>query len=128
MKIKIHILLAVLLFFSASWANAQLRTKVSGIVTDAATNEALPFVNLIFVGKSVGTITDYNGKYEIISQWASDSIKVSFVGYEPQTIFVKTGETQKINFQLKSTSHDLETFEIVAKKTRYRNKDNISVE
>ena len=128
MKIKIHILLAVLLLFFSSWANAQARTKVSGIITDAKTNEPLPFVNLIFVGKSIGTITDYNGKYEIISQWASDSIKVSFVGYEPQTKFVKNGETQKLNFQLKSTSHDLETFEIVAKKTKYRNKNNISVE
>ena len=128
MKIKIHILLSVLLVFFTTWANAQDRTKVNGVITDAVTGETLPFVNLIFVGKNIGTITDYNGKYEIISQWASDSLQVSFIGYESQTVFVKKGINQKINFQLNSTSHDLETFEVVANKTKYRNKNNISVE
>ena len=74
---------------------SQDRTKVSGIVTDAATNETLPFVNLVFAGKNVGTITDYSGKYEVVTQWASDSIKVSFVGYQSQAKFVKIGGNSK---------------------------------
>ncbi|RLD26501.1 MAG: carboxypeptidase-like regulatory domain-containing protein [Bacteroidetes bacterium] len=128
MKNKIHIAFSILLVLMSLQVFSQDRTKVNGIITDAATNEALPFVNIVFNGKNVGTITDYNGKYEIITQWASDSIKVSFIGYKSQAKFVVIGETQKINFQLESTSLELETFEVVAKKTKYRNKNNISVE
>jgi len=120
------ILLGFILFGLATFA--QVKTRVSGIITDAATGETLPFVNLVFVGKNIGTITDYDGRYEITTQWASDSLKVSFIGYKSQTKHVKKGKNIRINFQLSTTSTDLETFEVVAKKTKYRNKNNISVE
>ena len=48
-KHRIPILLTLMLMCFNIWANAQIRTKVSGIIIDAATEEPLPFVNLIFV-------------------------------------------------------------------------------
>jgi len=128
MKNKIYVLLSFILILFSVPAEAQVKTKVVGFITDAETKEPLPFVNLVFVGKNIGTITDYNGRFELVSQWASDSLKVTFIGYKSKTKFVKTGENQKINFELEPTSTNLETVEIVAKKTKYRNKNNISVE
>jgi hypothetical protein len=124
---KGHTILFSLLLIAFT-ASSQVKTKVSGIVTDASTGETLPFVNLIFVGKNIGTITDYNGRFEIVSQWASDSIKASFIGYQSQTKYIKPGGSYKINFQLKSTSTNLESFDVIAKKTKYKNKNNISVD
>ena len=62
---------------------AQEKTKVKGVITDAISGEPLPFVNVAFVGKNVGTTTDFNGKYQIDTKWGSDKVSASFMGYEP---------------------------------------------
>ena len=41
------------------------KTAVSGKVTDAATGETLPFVNVVFVDTKSGTTTDLDGNYSI---------------------------------------------------------------
>ncbi|MDR9488092.1 DUF5686 family protein [Salibacter sp.] len=117
----------LLVSFSASMVRAQY-TSVSGTVTDAKTGEPLPFVNISFVNKNIGTTTDLNGYYEIKTQWASDKLRASFVGYKPQERMIQPGEKQEVNFELKQTAEQLKEVEIKAdKKKRYRNKDNPAV-
>jgi outer membrane receptor protein involved in Fe transport len=79
--------------FSA-WA----QTTVKGTVTDAATNEGLPGVAvLVKPGNTGGTITDFDGNYEI--RVPSDaSLQFSYVGYRTQVIAVNNQTA--INVQL----------------------------
>lgn len=56
--------------------------QIKGTVTDRNTGKPLPGVNIVVKGKNRGTITDLNGKYEILVDDAdSDILVYSFVGY-----------------------------------------------
>ena len=44
---------------------AQQAGNITGIVTDAATNEPLPGVNVILKGTYYGAATDINGNFKI---------------------------------------------------------------
>src|SRR5690625_5452980 len=64
---RFYKLLSVLLMltaFSATTVIAQSHT-VSGTVTDAATGEPLPGVNIMVVGSDVGTTTSPDGQYSL---------------------------------------------------------------
>ncbi len=126
-KPKWMVSLCFLLFLSLSQSYAQSLTKVKGKVIDANTKEVLPFVNIGFVGTTVGTTTDFDGYYEIESQWMSDQIVVSYVGYQSDTVKIELGKRQIIDFELKSASTQLGEIVIKAKKRRYRRRGNPAV-
>ena len=131
MNFKYYILINVVVlifFFNAKPVAAQKMTKVRGTVIDAKTKEPLPFVNIIFVGKNIGTITDYNGKYSIETQWASNKLKASFIGYESQYKNIIKEKNQVVNFQLEPNAITLDEAVVISKKKRYRNKNNPAVE
>jgi hypothetical protein len=102
-----------MLILFASCAFAQ-RTVVRGKVTDAATGAPMPYVNVTFKGTKSGTNTDLNGFYEIDTYYASDSLRASFIGYEPQMKAVKIDREQTINFALEMSSIQLEVAEVRA--------------
>jgi len=122
------LMLIQLMLIPALPVHAQQLTQVKGYVIDASTKEPLPFVNIVFEGKNIGATTDYNGQYSIATQWASNRITASFLGYRKQTKLVETGNRQIINFELTPDSLNLEEVEIVSKRKRYRNKNNPAVE
>ncbi len=76
-----NVLFVILLTLIAFQFFAQ-KTKVSGIVIDAANGDTLPFVNVYFVDTKIGTTTNLQGKFVLESYYASDTIAASFVGYE----------------------------------------------
>lgn len=55
--------------------------KITGMVTDASSNEPLPGVNVTVEGTTIGTVTDVNGKYSIEIPSANSTLVFSFVGY-----------------------------------------------
>ena len=72
---KFTLLFLVGILFSNLNSNAQTKlTRISGIVRDSLTNEPLSYVNVVFVGKNVGAVTDYKGQYNIATQWGSDKL------------------------------------------------------
>lgn len=93
-------------------AVAQL-THVSGRVTDALTNEGIPFANVAFKGTTKGTVTDINGYFILDTDSPSDSLSASYVGYIPVTLKIARGITQTANFLLKVSKYDLK--EVVIK-------------
>jgi hypothetical protein len=101
---------------------------VKGTVTDAETGEPLPFVNISFVGKDVGTTTDFKGKYSLETNWASGELQASFMGYEPLRKAVVPGSNQTIDFQLSSSAINLQEVTVKAGRQRYKNKENPAVE
>ena len=118
------------LFLAAipSTIHAQKMTKIKGTIIDADSKEPLPFVTVALMGKNIGTVTDYDGYFSIETQWASDSIIASFLGYGEVKKGITLGKTQVIDFELSSTSISLNEVIIVSKKKRYKNKNNPAVE
>ena len=100
----------ILIIFSVIWATqlfAQV-TRVNGTITDE-NGSPLPGVNIVEKTTTNGVITDGNGKYSISLRNQNATLIISFIGYAPQEIPVKSGT---LNAQLKPDIISLE--EVVA--------------
>lgn len=73
-----------LIFWAPALGYAQI--SVSGVVTDAATNETLAGVNVSVKGTTKGTSTDAIGSYTLTVDSAQDTLVFSYVGYKTQEI------------------------------------------
>ena len=71
------------------------------------TQKPLPFVNVVFQKSSVGTLTDSLGNFKLETRRNFDSLKVSLIGYRPQTLVVNRGVTEEIDIQLAPSSYEL---------------------
>jgi hypothetical protein len=60
---------------------------LQGRVIDAETGEPLPFVNIVFNQRGTGTTTSLDGYFSIDTRVKPEFLKLSYVGYEPVTIF-----------------------------------------
>jgi len=88
-------------------------TSVSGRVTDARTGEPLPFVSIAFIDSRIGTTTDMEGRYTIETYYATDSIRVSSVGYTPRSVAVRKDRAQVIDIALEPSNVELAEVVIV---------------
>jgi TonB-dependent receptor len=82
------------------------QASLKGTVTDAATNETLIGVNVILQGTSLGTATNIEGQFRIVGiPEQLFTIRVSYVGYEPQLIETDFSKTKDVslNLQMKPT-------------------------
>ena len=59
----------------------QQQIKVSGTITDASNNQALPGVNILVKGTIVGAISDVNGKFLVTVNDPNATLVFSFIGY-----------------------------------------------
>lgn len=73
---------------------------VKGIVVSDQDSEPLIGANVIVVGKSVGTITDFNGNFILENVPSNGSIEVSYVGY--QTLVIPVDNRSNIEVRLKA--------------------------
>ena len=86
----------LLLFCGLSYS----QTTISGSVVDD-NNQPIPGANIIILGTSSGTVTDFDGNFTLTyNQNPPFSIQASSVGFETVTEEV-TSKNQKINFILK---------------------------
>ena len=100
----------------ASFAQLEAQTIIEGKITDAETGDPIPFANVLIKGTNIGTPTDFDGFYRIEGEGESDSLLVSYIGYESKLKFYQKGVSQTINFQLKPEATSLQDFVIVAGK------------
>ena len=89
-------------------------TKIRGKVTDAETGEAIPFANVYFHRDQSGTITDFDGIYNISTSYPEDSIEISYVGYKSQKKPIKQWVTQTIDFKLEPDVINLKELNVYA--------------
>jgi outer membrane receptor protein involved in Fe transport len=71
--------------------------KISGVVRDANTYEALPYANLSFENELIGTSANYNGEYVINLPRGEYKLLASYIGYKTETVLIKLSDK---NFQL----------------------------
>lgn len=126
---KLKPFLPILMLCVASISSsAQKLTVVKGTVVDSETKEPLPLVNIAFVNTSIGTTSDFDGSFVLESKWATDTIVVSYVGYQTQKIPITLNERQTVNVALEPYALSLQTVEIKAKRKSYKRKGNPAVE
>src|SRR5690606_30464126 len=90
-------ILKIMMLFCCAISFSQ--TTVKGKVTDN-TGQPLPGANVIVVGTTTGTITDFDGAYTLnVNQNPPFSIQVSSVGFETITKEV-TSSSQTIDFTM----------------------------
>ena len=95
--------------------------KIAGRITDAGTGEALPFVNVIIEGTTMGAATDIDGYYNILNiSPGTYSVKASAIGFNSvtyQNIRVSIDLTTELNFELSVESLELgQDVVVIAKK------------
>ncbi len=100
----------ILLVKKESETEPQQQT-VTGKVTDSQTGEAMPGVNVVVKGTSIGAITDINGNYSIPVSDRNATLVLSFIGYISQEIRLDNRTT--INAALSSDLKSLDEVLVV---------------
>lgn len=70
----------------ASFGLAQ-QTTITGVILDSGDKNPIPGVSVVVKGTNQGTITDFDGKFQIQAS-SSDILVISYMGYETQEIAV----------------------------------------
>lgn len=75
--------------------------KVTGTVIDSEKEEALPYANIVILGKSLGTSANSNGYFELLlpSKLKNDSIVISYAGYKPRIIRLDKAASEPIQLE-----------------------------
>lgn len=117
MKNKIHSLL-ILLLLPLGFLSAQTGT-VAGNIIDGEFVEPMAFANVLVKGTTIGTTSDFDGKYQIDLEPGNYTIVFSFVGYttkEISDVAIKAGEVTPLDVTLGTNS--LETIVITTSAKR----------
>ncbi|MCX6306130.1 MAG: DUF5686 family protein [Bacteroidetes bacterium] len=110
-----HRLLPILLAFLLTAANSYSQDSylVTGRVVDSRTRESLAFVNIIINNNSSkGGTTDIDGKFSLKSAQPVQTLRLSYVGYEPLTV-EPGNHTKGLIIQLTQKEIDLREVEIL---------------
>jgi len=110
---KVPILVIVLLFGFTGWAQ---EITITGVVTDAETNEPLPGANIIVKGTNIGQISDFDGNFNITVPSTSSVLEFTFMGFITQDIVV--GNNTTIHVVMQPDAQSLEEVVVVGYGTK----------
>jgi hypothetical protein len=117
---KLKLLFSIV--FTLSFA-LQAQLKISGQILDKD-NEPLPYVNVYLTNTTNGTVTDFDGRFQLSTTKRRGKIEISFVGYETQSLKYNSKKTH-FNVVLSEASNTLDEIIIVSKpKKRLKKKEN----
>ena len=109
MKTKFSIILTLLLVFMVHLGYAQEKS-VSGTVIDPS-GIPIPGVNVVVLGTTNGTQTDFDGKYNIKAN-SGDQLVFSYVGLKSQTITL--GESNSVDLTMEEDAAALDEVVVTA--------------
>ena len=93
------------------------QTTVSGIVIDSNTEEPIPGVNVKLIGKSLGTATDFDGKFSFkVSHDIPFTLVFTYVGFNRQTKEI-TKNDEYISIVLVESQTNLDEVVVSASRT-----------
>ncbi len=116
--------LIILFLSSLSFCYSQ-QFKVSGIVRDANSREALPYANISVKDDAKGVSTNADGEYEINLPKGNYQLLVSYIGYKTETIPVElTNKDIQLEVNLVATGVILQ--EVSVYSTRGNNNATVS--
>jgi len=83
MKIKLILLFIPLFYLNLSFSQQGI---ITGTVNDGELNDVLPFANVIIKGTTIGTTTDFDGKYILQVEPGAYVVSFSYLGYETKEV------------------------------------------
>ena len=103
--------------------------SVNGVIVEKSTGEPLIGVTVRIVGTTIGTTTNFDGKYEL-KNFTPGSIQlaisyVSFKSIQSEPFKVNAGETVSLNFEMEED--DLELGEVVVTARKNLENENILI-
>ena len=124
MSKKIVLWMTVLLItFTGRAQEAMIR----GMVTDSISGEGLPYASLVFKGTTTGTATDLDGHFNLSRPHQTQTLEVSYLGYNTQQITVTPSHQGSLNITLSPIGITLQEVIVKPKKEKYSKKDNPAV-
>ena len=107
-EIRSFLFIAACLFISIVTNSTALRAQntgdLTGVITEEATGETLPGVNVRIVGTNFGAATDIDGRFLIKSIRPGEyTLEITFIGFQVTQltgIVVKAGETTEVSQSL----------------------------
>ncbi len=94
---------------------------VTGRITDAENGDPVVGATIVIKGTTRGAVTDANGEFSLEADEGAQLV-ISFVGYETQTITVRSGQTN-YNISLRPSVEALQVFTVVG--TRNQNRTEV---
>lgn len=94
----------IVFFLSISAQN----TEISGKVTEKSTGNPIPYANIYFAGTYIGTTSDVNGNYNLVTSKANTVVDISAIGYKKQSVPIRVNQKNLINFELVEEIFNLE--------------------
>ena len=83
-------------FFLCSISLAQSQRTIRGTVSDS-NGEPIIGASVLAVGSTVGTVTDFEGKYELTVPDGTTQIQVAYTGYETKIMDVGASNVMDVN-------------------------------
>jgi TonB-linked SusC/RagA family outer membrane protein len=91
-------------FFILAGGQALAQKNITGKVTDAATGEPLPGVSIVISGTTMGTISDFDGNFEISVPEENNQLEFSMIGYSKEVVQLGGASTQNISMSESTTA------------------------
>lgn len=112
MKYTSWICMALLMCFAFQNATAGNtpggKTSLSGIITDKATGETLPGVNVYLPDLKTGAVSDFSGRYSIDNlPLTKVLVQVNYTGYKMIAVMVDLQHTNTMDFAMEASVNEL---------------------
>jgi len=83
-----------------SWAQSKGANTIRGSIVDVENNEPLPGVSITVKGTILGTVTDSNGRFELMPKGFPVTLDISLVGFRTQEVEVPEASAEDLAIQL----------------------------
>jgi len=118
MWVTLAVIAAAVLFGSEPLWGA-VTGKISGLVVDKKTKEALPGCAVMVEGTTLGAKTDVDGKYTILAVPPGDhSVRAQLIGRTDvivRNVLVKPDQTTNVNFETEESAVELKPIIVIGK-------------
>ena len=114
---KLNYLFLIIFGITSNLIKGQ-KGEITGNLLDTEFNDVLPFANVLVKNTSIGTTSDFEGKYVIILEPGVYTLIFSFIGYttkEITEVVIKDNTTTEVNVSLSPLSNELEEVVVRAK-------------
>ncbi len=102
------------------------QTKVGGLVVDEA-GMSVAFANVLFPNTTEGTITNDDGRFYLESQETRDTLKITFIGYDPVAIALTSKVTYNMRIVLVESNQQLDEVVVYVGKQSKKNNPAIDI-
>lgn len=94
----------------SSFQVAEQSKKINGTIIDE-TGEPMIGVSVLVKGTTVGTITDFDGKFSLDVPAGKNTLEVSYIGYKNQTVTI--GNNTQLNIKLQPDTQALDEVVVI---------------